>query len=395
MTQQQFAELKDITSTLLGCTLEDQELIRSLLLGDAKDSFLATIRNIKCSALESYCTNYPAFEKQLGETLSTIQCCTLRLGARRSFFIKNAGEGAGEPLTEILYQYEYRLTLLCSWLLRRFHTTLSYDPILPLLFLECNRTPINLLMQRLSTTMRIQKVPGSLTEILLLPLRQFLHLNRPPSFAEFEKIVCYRKAVLGLLNATSVNKAAVCKLLHEQGCNSLQFLNWQVKYLKTYAKLYPTDRQKIAFFHYQLKICRQHTLCSPGLMHSGPSGTQLLDNWLSCEITYLEQKEAAPEPQKATDADTGNKLAKAKLGLTVGEISCFARFMVDAGIVQTDNFAEVIRRVCSLVQTGRAEKISTYSFLKKAQNIEPATLEVVKDYLSKMLTLARKYRAAG
>lgn len=390
MTEQSLLELKKFTASINVKDLDIAEHTR--VVKEHQEEFDLIVKAIRSAAAQWYYLGEAHMKVRLSETLSGIYMSAVQLNNRRRKLTAALRESECNPALEVLHQYEEQLTLLYSLFVKRFLRFFDHSSPLPPLTRESNRQAIKLLIQRISAAMRSNQISRSLTEILLAPLHHFLQSAGPLSFQEFAKIFYYRKALLALLSEKIINKAAVCRMLHEQGCNSLRFLNWQTKYLRTYAGRYRALADQVTFYQFQLKVCRQGTPGPPWLREDGPTSIERLDNWLSCEIDYLKQKSAALLARKQAAEEHE---CKATLAITVPQLGCFARLLIETKILRNTNVTDLMRRICTLVSTDYTARISPYSLLKKSQNIEPGTLDEVKTYLIAMLNEARNYGQAS
>ena len=78
-------------------------------------------------------------------------------------------------------------------------------------------------------------------------------------------------------------------------------------------------------------------------------------------------------------------------GISVSQLAVMLRLMIDTGMIQYNNQSELIKKIAGTFQTPKASVISADSLRTKYYSPEKAALEIVKEYLFKMVGLMKGY----
>lgn len=116
-----------------------------------------------------------------------------------------------------------------------------------------------------------------------------------------------------------------------------------------------------------------------------PLGDQILE-WLERELFYLREKINIKSERKVSESGDFSLL----INLSVSQLACLVRGLIDAKIIMNNNISEVIRFLSQFVKTKRAEQISAESFRIKYYNIEESTRTTVDETLRKIIQTLRK-----
>lgn len=83
--------------------------------------------------------------------------------------------------------------------------------------------------------------------------------------------------------------------------------------------------------------------------------------------------------------------AKLLTAMSVGQLAVFIRLMVDTEIIQTKNVLAIIKFYCKHFKTSRTVQISEESLRQKYYNIDKASIDITRSYLSSMMNKLREY----
>lgn len=97
----------------------------------------------------------------------------------------------------------------------------------------------------------------------------------------------------------------------------------------------------------------------------------------------------------ASEQGTPGAILKDQLGLktslSVAQIALFMRILVDTGMIHSKNQSMLLRQVASILKASKSEAISPESLRVKFYDIDPSTINSVKDYVILLMNKLRTY----
>lgn len=174
--------------------------------------------------------------------------------------------------------------------------------------------------------------------------------------------------------------------------NSIRFFNFYIIQLEETAKKCNGTVELIEFYSLKMKLINQ-LLIKPGLVYKVdlPSIRNQIGTWITEELYYLEKQRQLLliEPlQKNLPMDNESKV---HTSLSVAHLSLAVKLLIDAKVITNRNSREVIKMVARNFRTDKREQISEDSLYNKTYNIEPATLDGMKDVIIGLMNLVKRY----
>lgn len=200
----------------------------------------------------------------------------------------------------------------------------------------------------------------------------------------------YAERLLGeLLSGTiePLNTLDECveEILWEYNFNSRQYFLFYIRRIAEKAHAEDTVSGKLELLAFEFKKVNQRLIgrnvCYTSTYSSLPD---IVDNWLSEEITFLRTKQQLTitfvHPDKPISQDF-----KIALDLSVAQVSCLVRGLMEKKYILNSNLTELACFLSNAVITKRSENISVGSFRKKYYNLEESTKKSVIDMLNKVI----------
>lgn len=211
--------------------------------------------------------------------------------------------------------------------------------------------------------------------------RKFLYLKKYISY--LEKLTLRYNG----LNWNNELKNCLCFLNY----NHFSFGNYIMEQFRLATRNVRSHDEKIErwrLFHKEFKQLNHH----PGLVRFPDSQSlkKLVSNKIKAEIKYLENKQAETRtgPQKETANANENKILTP---LSVAQLALFTRLLIDAGILKTDSRSGILRQIAGGISTTKAGSISEESLRIKYYTPQTVAINIIKEYLYKMINLLRNY----
>ena len=89
--------------------------------------------------------------------------------------------------------------------------------------------------------------------------------------------------------------------------------------------------------------------------------------------------------------DLGDKLEKVQTVLSVPQLSLAVKLLLDTGVIKSKHTSEVLRMVSKHFRTENSDQISEDSLRNKVYNIEPGSIEGMKNIIMGLWDEVRKY----
>ena len=201
-----------------------------------------------------------------------------------------------------------------------------------------------------------------------------------------------QKRILSLLRSTKIDTEKVCSFLHCRRNNSNAFLQWQIEHWRESARTNTYQPYDVLYYQGQLRIVCQYPVQLTDHLKEDPGSVELAYNWLKAEVEYFERKiffDYAAE-QNEQIKKTDQRREKMATVLSVADLACLFRIMVDSELLMAETPAEVMRLVSKTFRTMRVDDISEASLSNKYFTIERATFGKVKSHLVKLLNTLRE-----
>ena len=113
-----------------------------------------------------------------------------------------------------------------------------------------------------------------------------------------------------------------------------------------------------------------------------------ISHWLIEELSFLEKnniiaklQEEAPDPN-----------AKVMFNMSVAQLGCFLKFLVDAEVIKSANYTELVKLVARGSRTKGTGNISAESLRIKFYDIEESTKDDIKAMIINLLNIVKNHR---
>ncbi len=170
--------------------------------------------------------------------------------------------------------------------------------------------------------------------------------------------------------------------------NSLKLLNHCSKAIKeSFQSKENLNEQLQVLAHYKKKINQVHE--KPGFSYkpSHKSLKELLNDWVTEEIIFLERKHQLSFGFKSeqTEIKESVNTFKIQTDLSVPQIAYFIRLLVDTGLIKNKSIMDLIRFFSTHISSKRMQSIAKESFRRQFYEVEDSVKSKVRDAINKML----------
>lgn len=233
-----------------------------------------------------------------------------------------------------------------------------------------------------------------LIEIGLGPIRKYL-VNKKLVLT-YSRVLYYKELlrvivdVLKVENEEKFDKELI-KALVFVNFNSINFAQYCIKIIKSELEIRTKIVEKLEWLAWCLKKINQTPIRgSMVLVKDNPSIKELITQWILEEICFLEKKyqlQAQLERNENFITDTNIKIVT---DLSVAQLACFIRLLVEIGAIKNRNKDEMIRFYSDFFMSKQSENVAFGSFRSKYYGINESSKEYIKEMIIKMLNELRK-----
>lgn len=174
-------------------------------------------------------------------------------------------------------------------------------------------------------------------------------------------------------------------LLYYLNYNSIKSFAYHTSYIDTLLSSSETRSEMIERLSFILKKINQ-TQVKPAIAYNiqAPSLKTQLTGYIVEEIDHLQriQQLGHQLPDKASDVWANFKI---QVSLSVAQIACLVRLLVDLRVITNTNVSELLRFISRICISKRVEVISYDSLRSKYYNVEQGTTDAVKAILTKLI----------
>ena len=220
---------------------------------------------------------------------------------------------------------------------------------------------------------------NELVSIALHPFHRLIKNKKLPlSFGRKEYLFRLLKALCWYFTASSEKAKTETPLkttLFTLNFNSLAYLNYYTRQIEGDIRGIDSLKDKIEKLYFHLKTINQKPINTNVCLNPRQANVkELVNQWILEEICFLEKRMlvmAGPGPQLA---DQNFKIVTE---LSVAQVACFIRLLVESGVIKNKNRKELITFYAVYTQSKKQENISPESFRMRFYNIEEsARLEI-------------------
>jgi len=236
----------------------------------------------------------------------------------------------------------------------------------------------------------------NLRQMLLATIHRFREeANTVFSFSQFnwfKKFIDHIERLNKKYAGEDLTRSITCALLH-LNYNKPSFIDHVIEKLQSRINRCDTIHEQIQLWNRYLSQVKMLHECKPLCMNR-PSVKVLLAQKIKRNITLLE-KEIKAQHINSVSSQTNLQYNPITTGMSVSQLAVMVRLMVDTGIIQYKNHSDLIKKIATTFQTPKVSVISAESLRTKYYSPDRASLEMVKDYLFKMMGLMRDIEEGG
>ena len=182
---------------------------------------------------------------------------------------------------------------------------------------------------------------------------------------------------------------SLLKCLVYYNYNSIHFKNYFITYLRQeLAKIDSLigQMERLSWFIKTLNQTPVKPNIAFNLKQTGIK--EFLIEWLLEELSYRETKANLARLPIPGEAGLDQNY-KVETSLSVPQVACLIRLLVETGIIKNKNKTELIKFYAQYTQTKRQENITFHSFKSKFYNIEESSKQTVKELIIRFLNEIR------
>lgn len=296
---------------------------------------------------------------------------------------------------KLLYQEcYYQLEDLLAFIEKHFARYFDQNATAPETYVILMKKDIQESITTIFKALPARGADGDIVHTLLQPLRTFIN-DKPEASRTYRQVLYAREIKHELLKLVwepqpdvDINEH-LQSLMYYLNYNSPQSVTCHTRYIDKLVSAAETRSEKIEKLSYLLKRVNQAQV-KPGISYNvyALDLTTQLKRYIGEELEHLRRiRELAPEPAASGSVFSPLKI---QVEMTVAQVACLIRLLIDSKIVVNKNVTELLRFVSGLLVSKKTDHISYDSLRAKYYNVEQSTKEAVKINLIKMLSLIDK-----
>lgn len=243
------------------------------------------------------------------------------------------------------------------------------------------------------------KIGGITHELLNMALHPINYLIKKPHGGVSYKEMIYRrellKGVLCVIDNFEVDKIEheLFKTLTYLNFNSVFFVKYVIKKIKIDLKNYDTILEKTDRLARQLKMYNHIQIRTGYSLHPERNSIlEYLTEWVVDELYYWERKHQLVGLNIEQQNELIGKSIKMSTNLTVPQIACFVRLLVEAGAIKGMIKEDIFKFYSTNYSSKFQGNISQGSFHSKYFAIDESVKEDVKELIINMLNKLSKLK---
>jgi hypothetical protein len=231
-----------------------------------------------------------------------------------------------------------------------------------------------------------------LITILDQSIKGLLHLNEETDIT-YHQVSYFKnllKEISGYLSTTASPPvyASIIELLICCKFNELAFIREVCNDIRSEMEKKESSEFRLEFLRNCQKQVSQLWEQNHAPFHTvQPAAKQMILDWLSQDLAYLELPAVGPEIKEAEEVKEGVKI---HTSLSVPVLALITRLFKDSGIVTNTNHLEIIRFFATHFTTQRKSEFSFGHLRSKYYEVDESTKKKVYDYLMQMAQLCKK-----
>jgi HSP20 family molecular chaperone IbpA len=252
-------------------------------------------------------------------------------------------------------------------------------------------TEIKEKMEHIRLRLEVAEVDVALVDILLHPFSQFVNGGKPEA-ASFRRYFALTELEQSIPYEALMDEKAsdptrqLMEWLHDWNFNSAAFHKFCIGEWQTELDECPNLQVRMGVLRKMIKQRREAAPERTELFHPANPGTQKLAlDWLKAEKEDLQElMDEQPEAEEAREME------KFLTGMSIAQLACFTRLMVDTGTFVTPQHNKLFEFFSRSFSTKQRQDISYETFRTKFYRVDPGTMNAVRDLLIKMINRSRE-----
>jgi hypothetical protein len=209
-----------------------------------------------------------------------------------------------------------------------------------------------------------------------LTLRRLHYLNK--LLNELLKIPCS-------IEANEKTELLKQKLIY-YNFNSWRFFHYLTEEIIHEVQLEETKKDQLLKYHYHLKCINQTFFESGKFLNPNREPLHdLLTQWLSDEIYYLEKQIQLNGSTNILEKELTNSNFKVQTSLSVPQLAYLIRLFIRIGVITNKTLTDLMRFLSSHIQTKQSDELGSESLYKRFYENSDSSKRVVKTLVIKLL----------
>ena len=247
-------------------------------------------------------------------------------------------------------------------------------------------------LQELKSRLLGSNINDQLLKLVYEPLLKISTINIQEKLTYYDFNYCSDFILIlhHQIDFENINEKVIKDYLFDLNFNSLQFFDCLVMDISKELKEVENNIQKIDVLYRELKNYNQkQTRNFTRYNQKAPTIKEQIINWIEEEIEYLTKK-IKLEANQFTNVASNEEKIKFLTGLSVAQLCYFFALLIETGIIDHKNHADIFRFISENFKTAMTDKISTVSIKSKYYNIETSTKNAIREKIIALLTLTKR-----
>jgi len=312
---------------------------------------------------------------------------------------KNKNKGSNSQVTNEVDVIFYKEIYLCvKYLLNFIETQFSkyfdQDAKIP----EAQRwimvPEIKKSLKYLQIEFKKSEVPDDLIKITLHPFEDYSLPNSIVTYNELKFTLGLQQELTYLAKKKDKNNFTeqICNLFLRINFNSIRFFNYYIEHILGKSKSFDNSHDLIEYYSKEMKFINQvipkpYSVYKPGLH----SIREQIGGWISEELYFLEKRQRLLLKIPVHTTGATDSEPKVHTSLSVAHLSLAVKLLVDSKVITNKNSTELMKMVARNFKTDKRDHISEDSLRNKSYDIEPATIDRMKDVIKGLMGLVMRY----
>jgi hypothetical protein len=240
-------------------------------------------------------------------------------------------------------------------------------------------------------------VDATIIQVICEPIEAFLN-NTVPNARTYQSLRYMKELTADLMRVCCMTEQGVSlqqgiiDLLYYHNVNTPRFFQYHTERITKRVEDAVDHLERVEVYTYEAKVVRQ-AVCRADVAYEcrNKSIKELLTIWLEEELKYLHERQQYQLPFGGGQEALPTRDYKLSIGISVAQLACIVRAMVETGVIQNKNIMELARFIPEIMKVKHKESFSHVSFRLKYYNVESGTCQSVIDTLQQMTDAVSTY----